>query len=110
MAINIDGAKYTIHTIAKMEGGPAVESAAKNEKFYVRIEAPKEVDSIVVRNSAGKAETLSDLTISIVNGIKVFEYGTRVTTTGNKNFGVAGYDAKGMPIAHVTYAIKITRS
>lgn len=110
MAIYIDGAKYTIRTIAKMEGGPAVESAVKNRSFSVRIEAPKEVDSIVVRNAAGKVETLLDLTISIINDIKVFEYGQRVNTTGNKTFGVVGYDENGMPMAHVTYAIKITRT
>lgn len=109
MAIYIDGVRYRLHALSKIEGGPTVASAKRNSAFTVELRSIEEVDEIVVYTSSGGTVDLSSLTAVVENNVKVWSFKMRSTSTGTKNYAIVGYGKNRTPIAATKFSIVITR-
>ena len=84
-------------------------SVKKNKNATLTIVTSDDVESIEVRNSAGKKEKVTVKSVVEADGQKTWTVTFKINTTGNKTFTITGFGEDGTSGASATASIKVNR-
>ena len=84
-------------------------SVKKNKNATLTIVTSDDVETIEVRNSAGKKEKVTVKSVVEADGQKTWTVTFKINTTGNKTFTITGFGEDGTSGASVTASIKVNR-
>ena len=85
------------------------ESIKRNAKATLEVVTDEAVESLVIKNKAGKEQSFDVKKTTTSEGTKVWTIQYKITSTGTQTYTIEGYDENGNTGATATASIKVTR-
>ena len=84
-------------------------SIKRNAKATLEVVTDEAVESLVIKNKAGKEQSFDVKKTTTSEGTKVWTIQYKITSTGTQTYTIEGYDENGNTGATATASIKVTR-